>query len=75
MDDSSYRRNFDLGKKNEIHHHSYTFVLRAEVCTTFGSKVGQISARIIQEHTKFAKFAGLYFPHFTTFRDQSLQFH
>ncbi len=22
MDDSSYRRNFDLGKKNEIHHHS-----------------------------------------------------
>ncbi len=23
MDDSSYRRNFDLGKKNEIHHHSW----------------------------------------------------
>ena len=22
MDDSSYRLNFDLGKKNEIHHHS-----------------------------------------------------
>jgi hypothetical protein len=23
MDDSSYRLNFDLGKKNKIHHHSY----------------------------------------------------
>ncbi len=23
MDDSSYRLNFDLGKKNEIHHYSY----------------------------------------------------
>jgi hypothetical protein len=23
MDDSSYRRNFDLGKKNEIHYHSW----------------------------------------------------
>jgi hypothetical protein len=22
MDDSSYRLNFDLGKKNKIHHHS-----------------------------------------------------
>ena len=29
---------------------------------------------IIQKYTKFAKFAGLYFPHFTTFRDQTLQF-
>jgi hypothetical protein len=23
IDDSSYRLNFDLGKKNKIHHHSY----------------------------------------------------
>ncbi len=23
MDDSSYKLNFDLGKKNEIHHYSY----------------------------------------------------
>ena len=23
MGDSSYRRNFDLGKKNEIHYHSW----------------------------------------------------
>ena len=84
MDDSSDRLNFDLGKKNEIHHCSrksilklvklvhnsrtlYTFVLRTEVCTTFGAKF----LHIIQKYTKFA---GLYFPHFTTFRDQTLQF-
>ena len=30
---------------------------------------------IIQKHTKFAKFAGLYSPHYTTFRDQTLQFY
>ena len=36
-----------------------------------------ISARIhaIQKYTKFAKFARLYFPHFTTFRNQTLQFY
>jgi hypothetical protein len=26
-------------------------------------------------NTKFANFAGLYFPHFTTFRGQTLQFY
>ena len=30
---------------------------------------------IIQINTKFANFAGLYFPHFTTFRNQTLQFY
>ena len=30
---------------------------------------------VIQKYTKFVKFAGLYFPHFTTFRDQTLQFY
>ncbi len=30
---------------------------------------------VIQKYTKFAKFAGLYFPHFTTFRDKTLQFY
>ncbi len=102
MHDSSYRLNFDLGKKNEIYHHSwkehlkiskslvtkccksedniavrslqilYTFVLRAEVLTTFGSKVVIFSGRVIQKHTKLANFALLYFPHFTIFRDQTL---
>ena len=28
---------------------------------------------VIQINTKFANFAGLYFPHFTTFRGQTLQ--
>ena len=30
---------------------------------------------VIQKYTKFANFAGLYFSHFTTFRDQTLQFY
>ena len=46
ISDSSYRLNFDLGKKNEIHHYSYK--------------------DIIHKYTKFAKFVGLYFPHFAT---------
>ncbi len=50
----------------------YVFVLRAEVLTTFGSKVVIFSARIIQKHPTFTNFALLYFPHFTTFRDQTL---
>jgi hypothetical protein len=52
----------------------YTFVLRAEIATTFGPKMIAISARNIQKHTKFANFARLYFPHFTTLRNQTLQF-
>ena len=35
----------------------------------------QTSARNIQKYTKFAEFEVLYFPHFTTFRDQTLQFY
>jgi hypothetical protein len=49
--------------------------LRAEIPTTFGPKCGRnvvgISARK-QKYTKFANFARLYFPHFTTFRNQTL---
>ncbi len=52
----------------------YTFVLYAEICTTFGSKVVQISVHNTKVY-KFVKFAGLYLPHFTTFRDQTLQFY
>ena len=48
----------------------YTFVLRAKICTTFESKVVRIS-----ERKKNAKFAGVYFPHFTTFRDQTFEFY
>jgi DNA-directed RNA polymerase len=34
-----------------------------------------IFPRVIQINTNFANFAGLYFPHFTTFRNQTLQFY
>jgi hypothetical protein len=30
-------------------------------------------AYVIQINTKFANFAGIYFPHFITFRNQTLQ--
>ena len=51
----------------------YTFELRAEIATIFGPKMVAISAYAIQKNTKFANFARLYFPHFTTFRNQTLQ--
>ena len=49
-------------------------VLRAKIVTTFGSKMITISARstIIR---RFANFARLYFPRFTTFCDQILEFY
>jgi DNA-directed RNA polymerase len=34
-----------------------------------------IFPRVIQINTKFANFVELYFPHFTTFRGQTLQFY
>jgi hypothetical protein len=43
-----------------------SFVLPAEIATTFGPKMVAIS---VQKNTKFANFARLYFPHFTTFRN------
>jgi hypothetical protein len=42
--------------------------------TTFGSKM-VIFPRVMQIHTKFANFTGLYFPHFTTIRNQTLPFY
>ena len=49
-----------------------TFVLRAEVCTT----VVQISARNTKAYKIARNLQGyIYFPHFTTFHDQALQFH
>ena len=51
----------------------YTFVLEAEICTTFALKVVKISARNTKVITKSANFARPYFPHFSTFRDQILQ--
>ena len=51
------------------------FVLRAVKLTTFGSKMVIFPARIIQIYTKSANFTVLYFPHFTTIRNQTLQFY
>ena len=50
----------------------YSFVLQAEICTTFGVRVVQIYA--CRMYTKMANFAWLYFPHFSTFRDQFCTF-
>ena len=78
---SSRKENFTSSKiqklwlKNVVMCGKYSFtkfanfliVLRAEIVTTFDSRMVTISARntIIR---KFAKFARLYFPYFTTFR-------
>jgi hypothetical protein len=51
------------------------------ICITRGkmhhiwAESGAFSPCVIQINTKFANFAGLYFPHFTTFRCQTLQFY
>ena len=82
MDDSSYRKilietrrtkSVTTARKSMLN----LAKLRADKITTFGAKVVILSARIcvIQKYTKFANFAWLYFPHFTTFRDQTLQFY
>ena len=31
--------------------------------------------RVIQKYTKFGNFTGLYFSHFTTFRNETLEFY
>ena len=52
-----------------------TFVLRAEIATTFGPKMVAISAHNTKVALQESGFASLYFPHFTTFRNQTLQFY
>jgi hypothetical protein len=52
-----------------------TFVLRAKIPTIFGPNVVGMwweFPHAIQKYTKFANFARLYCPHFTTFRNQTL---
>ena len=56
----------------------YIFVLRGEKVTIFAAILAQkwkLFPRVIQMYTKFANFAGLYFPYFTTFRHQTLPFY
>jgi hypothetical protein len=39
MDDSSYRLNFDLGKKNKIHHHSEKEHVKISKIARFGREM------------------------------------
>ena len=39
MDDSSYRRNFDLDKKNENHYHSWKEHLKMSKMAKFGCEM------------------------------------
>ena len=39
MNDSSYRRNFDLDKKNEIHYHSWKEHLKMSKIAKFGCEL------------------------------------
>ena len=39
MDDSSYRRNFDLDKKNEIHYHSWKEHFNISKIAKFGCEL------------------------------------
>ena len=66
MDESSYRRNFDLDKKNEIHYHS-------KFCIHLVIFAARNTNSLL--YAKFANFTGLYFLHFTRFSNQSLQFY
>ena len=52
----------------------YTFVLRAEIATTFAPKTVAISARNTKVY-KICKLCKAFFSHFTTFRNQTLQFY
>jgi hypothetical protein len=48
--------------------------LHAEIATTFGPKVVHFPARNKKLQTKFTNFVGLYFSHFTKFRNQLFDF-
>ena len=47
MDDSSYRLNFNLGKKNEIYHHNYKEHLKISKITKFGREMLYSSAKFV----------------------------
>ena len=73
MDDSSYRLYINLDKKNEIKMPMFLYYVRT--FQPFSAQKWLLFKRVIQKHyTKFANFALLYFPHFTTFRDKPCNF-
>jgi hypothetical protein len=67
MDDSGYRRNFDLDKKNEIHYHRWKEHLKMSIkiakfgCEMLWTIFQPFFPRVIQIYTKCANFTGLYF--------------
>ena len=61
---NQYFRNTSIG----------TTVIRTEFAP-LPAQMWCIFPRVIQINTKFANFRGLYFPHFTTFHGQTLQFY
>jgi hypothetical protein len=78
MDDSRYRLFFYLDKKDEIYHYSSKEHPKISKIAKFGCEVGSKVAHfsgVILKCSKFANFTGLYFPYFTTFRNQTLQFY
>ena len=68
---SSVRLNFNLNIANKIHHHSQNDHLIISKTAKFGREFWPESGA----YTKLAHFARVNFPHFTTFRDQTLQFY
>jgi hypothetical protein len=61
--------NFELGKKSKIHHK----VWRRNVVVKCGKYRPAKFANFLLIYIMDEKFAGLYFPHFTTFRGQTVQ--
>ena len=53
----------------------YNFVSPAEICDTFNTTKSSTNfGGVIQQYPDLAHFARLYFPHFSTFRGQTLHF-
>ena len=74
--------------KNKIHHHSGKDHIKNSKSAKFGREMLKNAENIalsrqkwfefplvIQKYTKLSNFARLYFLHFSTFRDQILQFY
>ena len=69
MGNLHYRSNFNPGKINKIYYHSSKEHLKIGSTTMVGFRVRNTFV------CKFANFAMPYFPHFTTFRNQTWQFY
>jgi hypothetical protein len=60
------------------HYHSWNEHLKMSKIAKFGCEITILEPKAVilyKIYTKFANFTGLYFPHFTTIRNQTLQFY